>query len=104
MRIEIFYIEGCPNHQPTLDRVHQIVEEMALTVDVLNVQVADSDSARVNRFLGSPTVHVDGVDVDPSVRTSSQFGFMCRTYLHAGQRQGVPPADLIRRTLLKSIA
>ncbi len=102
MTIEVFFIDGCPNYQPTMDRVHQLLGEMVLKADVVSVPVADSDSARANRFLGSPTVHVDGVDVEPSVRTSSQFGVMCRTYLDGAQRQGVPPTELIRRALLKS--
>jgi hypothetical protein len=101
LTIEVFFIDGCPNYQPTIDRVHQILEEMAMTADVLNIRVADSDSAQANRFAGSPTVHVDGVDVDPSVRTSSQFGVMCRTYPDGGRRQGVPPTELIRQALLK---
>lgn len=85
-----------------MERVHQVIGEMDFTADVLSIRVADSDSAHAHRFLGSPTVHVDGVDVELAVRTSNQFGVMCRTYVNGGQRQGVPPTELIRRALLKS--
>ena len=80
----------------------EVLEEMGLTADVLEVRVADSASVVASRFLGSPTVHVNGLDVEPSVQTASQFGVMCRTYLDGSQRQGVPPTELIRRALLES--
>lgn len=102
MTVEVIYIDGCPNHQPTVDRVNEVLEEIGLTADVMDIRVADSVSAVASRFLGSPTVHVNGIDVEPSVRTASQFGVMCRTYLDGSQRQGVPPKELIRQALLES--
>ena len=75
---------------------------MGLTAEVVEVRVADTESAKATRFLGSPTVHVDGVDVEPAARTASQFGVMCRTYLDGSQRQGVPSTELIRQALLES--
>ena len=102
MTVEVFYIDSCPNHQPTVDRVNEVLEEMGLTANVMEIRVADSGSAVATRFLGSPTVHVNGNDVEPSARTASQFGVMCRTYLDGSQRQGVPPTELIRQALLES--
>lgn len=102
MKVEVFYIDGCPNHQPAVGRVNELLQELRLTGNVLEVPVTDSASATVVRFLGSPTIHVNGVDVDPSSRTSSQFGLMCRTYLDGPQRGGVPSVELIRRALLEA--
>ena len=102
MTVEVFYIDSCPNHQPTVDRVNEVLEEMGLTADVMDIRVADSGSAVATRFLGSPTVHVNGIDVEPSARTANQFGVMCRTYLDESQRQGVPSTELIRQALLES--
>ncbi|HUS05405.1 MAG TPA: hypothetical protein VMZ52_03870 [Bryobacteraceae bacterium] len=102
MNIEVFYLDGCPNHQPTVARVKHVLEEMRLTANITQRPVAEADSVRSIRFLGSPTVHVDGVDVEPSARTSTQFGFGCRTYLDGQGREGVPPAELIREALLES--
>jgi hypothetical protein len=103
LTVKVFYIDGCPNHQTTVERVNELLEEMALTADVVQVRVADSASAVASRFLGSPTVHVDGIDVEPSSRADSQFGIMCRTYLDGGKRQGFPPKELIRQALLESL-
>ena len=54
------------------------------------------------RFLGSPTVLVDGVDVEPSARNSDQIGFGCRIYTCGDKRVGVPGEDLIRAALIEA--
>ena len=102
MKIEIFYIDGCPNHRRTVERVDELLKHFRLAADVLEVPVTDSLSALAYRFLGSPTVRINGIDVEPSARTSSQFGLMCRTYLNGPKREGVPSRELIREALLEA--
>ena len=102
MKIEVFYIDGCPNRQPAVERVNELLQEFRLSGNVLEVAVTDSASAIAARFLGSPTIHVNGIDVEQSSRTSDQFGLMCRTYVDGPQRDGVPSAELVRRALLEA--
>jgi len=102
VKVEVFYIYGCPNYQPAVKRVNELLQEFRLTGNVLEVPVTDSAAAVAVRFLGSPTICVNGVDIEPSSRTSLQFGLMCRTYLDGPQREGVPSVELIRRALLEA--
>jgi mercuric ion transport protein len=67
--------------------------------DVVEVNVPDDATARSLGFLGSPSVRIDGIDIDPPARASKQFRLMCRTYSDAGKQVGIPPLDLIRRAL-----
>jgi hypothetical protein len=101
LKIEVFYIDGCPNHQPTVDRVNELLEDLGLTAEVMNIRVIDSETALATRFLGSPTVHVNGVDVERSAHSSNHFGLMCRTYLDGSRLEGIPPTELIRQALLE---
>ena len=102
MKVEVFYIDGCPNRQPAVERVNELLQEFRLTGNVLEVPVTDSASAIAARFLGSPTIHVNSIDIEPSSRTLDQFGLMCRTYVDGPRRDGVPSAELIRRALLEA--
>ncbi|MEO7144953.1 MAG: hypothetical protein ABI165_15760, partial [Bryobacteraceae bacterium] len=52
-------------------------------------------------FLGSPTVRIDGVDIERSARQRTSFGMMCRTYDGSG---GVPSEELIRRAITEAEA
>ena len=63
MTVEVFYIDGCPNHRCTVERVNESLQEFRITTDVLEVPVTDSASALAYRFLGSPTVKINGIDV-----------------------------------------
>jgi hypothetical protein len=102
VKVEVFYSDGCPNHRPAVERVNELLQEFRLTGNVCEVPVTDSASAIALRFLGSPTIHINGVDVEPSSRISSQFGLMCRTYRDGPQIEGVPSVELIRRALLEA--
>ena len=99
MRVEVLYIDGCPNRQRTVERVKALLKELRSPAEVIEVPVTDLGSALANRFLGSPTVRVNGIDVEPSARTSSQFGLACRTYWDGVNWHGVPSVEIIRQAL-----
>jgi len=82
-----------------VERVNELLKELRLPAELIEVRVTDFPSASAHRFLGSPTVKINGIDVEPSARTSSQFGLMCRTYLDGTNRDGVPCIELIRQGL-----
>ena len=96
MQIDILYFEGCPHHIPTVERVKQIVAEMGLTIPVTEVQITTPEEAQQRRFLGSPTVLVDGVDIDPDARQRASYGLSCRVYPGVA---GLPPDEMIRAAL-----
>ena len=91
VQIEVLYFDECPNHLPTVERINTVLREEGCRASVLEVLVPDvSDAQRVN-FLGSPTVRVNGIDIEPAAKDRKDFGLMCRRY--AG---GVPSHELIR--------
>ncbi len=99
MKIEILYFDECPNCGPTAERVKDALRQEGQAADVVEVDVRDDAAARSLGFLGSPTVRIDGLDIEPSARLSKDFGLMCRTYADEGRQVGIPPLDLIRTAL-----
>ena len=97
MTIEILYFEGCPNHQPTVDRVRKILERLGLDEEVVEVEIQGLEDARHLRFLGSPSVRVNGVDIEPAARTRTDYGFACRTYPGGA---GTPSDRMIEEAIL----
>jgi hypothetical protein len=96
MRIEILYLEGCPNHHPAVALVSDILRQETVSAELVEIEVKDSATAQQVEFLGSPSIRINGRDVEPAARSSRAFGFGCRTYLDEGGRAGVPPAAWIR--------
>ena len=99
MNIEILYFEGCPNHGPALQRVQELLREESMSAEISQIQVCDPAVAREIGFLGSPSVRVNGLDVEPAARAAHEYGMMCRTYVSGAGREGLPSRELIRQAL-----
>jgi len=80
VKVTILYFEGCPNHPPVVELIRRAVAEFGLHTEVEEVQVKSPEEVDRLCFLGSPTVHVDGVDIDPAARSRTDFAMSCRLY------------------------
>jgi thioredoxin family protein len=96
MTIQVLYFEGCPNHAPTVALVKQVVAKLGMDVQIEEVEVASPEEAVSKRFLGSPTVLVNGVDIDPRARERTDYGLSCRVY---SSMSGLPSEDLLMAAL-----
>jgi len=76
LKIDVLYSEGCPATADTIRRLHDCAAESGVRIDLRTQRIESQDDADRTRFLGSPTVQIEGVDIDPSVRGSYVFGFM----------------------------
>jgi hypothetical protein len=99
MRIEVLYFDGCPNHRPAIERVRQVLAEEGLSAEVLEVNVSEPLIAQEVGFLGSPSIRVNGLDVEPEARRVHTYGIMCRTYTMNGRREGLPSREMLRRAI-----
>jgi hypothetical protein len=94
-RVEVLVFDGCPNVDVALGRARAAVSSANVPVDVRVVRVESEEEARRLRFLGSPTVRVDGVDIEPGAKDRDDFGLQCRVYSVGGRLEGAPPAEWI---------
>jgi len=62
--VEILYVEGCPNSMGARALVDRLAGELELEPRIRMVRIPDLAAATRTRFLGSPTVRVDGRDVE----------------------------------------
>jgi hypothetical protein len=104
MTIELLYFDGCPNHEALLPRLREIVADADVpdTVDLRRVD--DDHAAQRARFLGSPTVRVDGNDVEPGAERRTDFGMKCRLYRTDSGLSGQPSEQWIRAALQRARA
>jgi len=62
-------------------------------------RVESPEAADRERFLGSPTVRIDGEDVDPTASERDDFGIKCRLYRSPGGASRTPPGPWITTAL-----
>jgi mercuric ion transport protein len=99
MRVQVLYFEGCPNHAPTVARVRSELLSHGLPKEIEEVEIHDQAEAEALGFLGSPSVRINGLDIEREARNLKSFGMSCRTYLEGAVHSGVPSGDLISRAL-----
>jgi len=99
LKIEVLYFDGCPNHRATVSLLEDISKRAHLDAEIEEIEIKDLATSAAMGFLGSPTVRVNGLDIEPDARASKEFGMMCRVYASGGRRVGVPPEDVVWRAL-----
>lgn len=95
MKIELLYFDGCPSYQAFLPRLRELLTGAGIA-DTVQLRRIESDAdAIAARFLGSPTVRVDGVDVEPGSEQREDFGIKCRLYRTRDGLRGTPAAQWV---------
>jgi hypothetical protein len=101
--VEVVHVEHCPNFPAALALVERVAAELGLAVDVRATMITDQAAAERVRFVGSPTVRVDGRDVDPEGELTGEYTLECRLYWHEHRLAGYPTERSIREALLRAI-
>ncbi len=91
MKVEILYFKGCPHREATVERTLEVLSALGVEAELSQLEVRDGADAARLRFPGSPTVRVDGVDIQPGAEACGQDALSCRIY----GGSGVPPRKLL---------
>jgi hypothetical protein len=89
--VELLYFDGCPHYEALLQRLRELLHRVGAGDQLQLRRIPDEPGARRERFLGSPTVRVDGHDVEPGASERSDFRLICRLYVTA---DGLRPTPL----------
>jgi len=100
--VQILDFDRCPNHEPALALVERIDRELGTDAEVRMVKVSDQEAAERLRFLGSPTVRVNGVDIDPGADQRTEYAFSCRIFTTEGGPAGQPDERWVRAALTRA--
>jgi hypothetical protein len=98
--VEVLYIDDCPSVAAYLPHLEALLSRSGVATRLRLTLVVDDAHARRRRFPGSPTVRVEGVDVDASA-SGGDHAMACRLYASGGARLTAPPdawvLDALRR-------
>ena len=91
MKIEVLYVPGCPNYEPAVERIEKVLELESLRGDIQRIPVHSDAEAKELKFPGSPTIRINGNDVQPDGTNAP--GIACRLY---PDRSGFPSEHMLR--------
>jgi hypothetical protein len=99
MRIELLWFDGCPNHQQARMALDQVLSCRGVdTAGVQSIRV-DADSAEKLKFPGSPTIRVNGDDIEPAFEDPGRYSLSCRAYRTPRGFKGVPEVAWIEHAI-----
>jgi hypothetical protein len=98
-RVELLWWEGCPSTDEALAMLREEMAAVGLDPDAIDVREVSTDvEARREEFIGSPTIRVDGRDVQPL--PDEPIGLACRVYRTGdGRVSPLPDRVEVRQTL-----
>lgn len=101
--IEFLFWEGCPSHERALALLIEAMHDAGVVRENLRVtEILTADDAQRERFIGSPTIRIDGADIsDPG---DEPFGLDCRVYFHRDGRPSPLPDNEILREAVENYA
>ncbi len=97
--VEVLTFEGCPHAEPALELVKRVIAESGIGATVHRVDVPDPDAAAAHRFLGSPTIRVNGRDIEPGAGERDEYVLSCRVYRTESGLKGEPDERWLRDAL-----
>ena len=99
MDIEFLYWEGCPSYPEARELLGEVLAEREIEAEVNVREVRSQAEAEKLRFPGSPTIRVDGRDVDPE-GASARPSLTCRIYQKPdGRVSPVPTREQLEAAL-----
>jgi hypothetical protein len=102
--VELLYFDGCPHHEALLLHLAQLIDAAEIRVEIALRNVPDDTAAQRERFLGSPTVRIDGRDVEPGAEARDDYGLKCRLYRTDAGLRGAPLDQWIIDALTRACA
>jgi hypothetical protein len=102
--IEVLYVEGCPNYREALALVKRVRAELGIDAELRTTLISEQAVAEQARFPGSPTVRVDGHDVEPGSEPPAEYTLACRLYRLEHRFAGQPDERWVREALLRQPA
>jgi hypothetical protein len=98
LRVRFLYSEDCPSHDEALQRLRRSIDAEGVAADVEIIKVDTDEEAKRLKFIGSPTIIVNGRDIDQA--TNPYYAVTCRAYrLEDGRISPLPSETMIRRAI-----
>jgi hypothetical protein len=95
----VLTVAGCPNRDAAIALVHRVCAELGSNAEIRLIDIPDQLAAEQARFQGSPSIRVDGRDVEPDADRCVEYICSCRLYRGRHSLRGLPEEASVRRAL-----
>ena len=97
--VEVLITPDCPHRDAAIALTRRVCDQLGGHAEARVIEVPDQPAAERLRFPGSPTIRVDGRDIEPGAEWNVEVVYGCRLYQGPHSFHGLPEAALLRRAL-----
>jgi hypothetical protein len=97
--VELLWFSDCPHREAARQLLADVLTDLAPRTPILDVDATDPTRAAALRFPGSPTIRVDGRDVEPGYVDAGDYSPRCRLYRTDEGLRGLPERRWIEDAL-----
>jgi hypothetical protein len=97
--VEVLTYPGCPHRDGAIALAERVREQLGSPAELRVIDIPDQPAAEQARFLGSPTIRVDGRDIEPGAERLQEYVCACRLYQVGHSLRGLPDEDWLRQAL-----
>lgn len=98
----MLYFDGCPSYRVAEELLREALVESGHAHRIAMIRIASEAEARRQRFLGSPTIRIDGVD--PFAHGEADYGMECRVFATPDGLKGWPTKTMLQEALKRMTA
>jgi hypothetical protein len=98
VKVEVLYVPDCPHYPSAVRQLREVLLAEGVGTEIIEVIVRDVEAAEEYKFLGSPTIRINGRDIAGESHLPQSFALACRIY-SATKEGGVPPLELMQRAV-----
>ena len=111
MKIELLYLMDCPYCLKTKKILRDVVKDLGLDAEVEEILIDSDAKAKKHKFVGSPTVRINGKDIQETVTKDlckpcsgmTDACTTCRTYMFKGKTYNYPPKEMIKKFIKETM-
>ncbi|MGD9934589.1 MAG: hypothetical protein AB7T37_12850 [Dehalococcoidia bacterium] len=100
--IDLLWFRGCPNHGAAEELVRTVARQTGVDIAIHRIEITDEATGQLHCFPGSPTVRIDGVDVEPGWEACEDCTPRCRVYQTSAGLRGLPDPQWIEDALIRA--
>ena len=104
LNVEFLWFQDCPNHETARTLLHDLLAARGLRMQIDDIEVPDEATGDRVRFPGSPTIRINGRDVEPGVEDCVDCTPRCRIYHTRLGLRGIPEREWIEAAIDAALA
>ena len=90
IKIEFLWFDDCPNHSDARRLLLDVMAARQVQQEVDDVDATGPDVAQRYKFPGSPTIRINGADIEPGFSDPGDYTPRCRLYATTAGLKGIP--------------